>query len=318
MITLGIISPCYNEEAVLEHSVLRIEALRAELIAKGKISADSFMLIVNDGSKDRSWEIITRLHAQHQWLKGVDLVANAGHQSAIMAGMMIAKDKCDAAITIDVDLQDDLQAIEQMIDCHTAGYEVVYGVKKCRKADSWLKRHSAMSFYKIQKAMGVTAVYNHADFRLMSRKAMELLSHYPERNLYLRGLIASLGLSATTVDDVLSPRYAGTSKYTVSKMLRLGIDGITSFSIRPIRLVFLMGGLCLLLSIGMVAYVLISYCQGHVISGWSSIMISIWFIGSLLLLSIGIVGEYVGKIYTEVKQRPLYVVHQVLWNEDTP
>ena len=229
--------------------------------------------------------------------------------------MMTAKDHCDAVITIDVDLQDDLNALERMIDKYHEGYDIVYGVKVSRQGDSFLKKNTALMFYKFQQAMGVKAVYNHADFRLMSRRALEQLSNFEERNLYLRGLIPMIGYPSATVEDVISARTAGQSKYTLKKMFTLAADGITSFSTKPISLIFTAGIFCLLVSVCMFIYVLCSYFEHLAVPGWPSIMLSIWFIGGLLLLSIGIIGEYIGKIYIEVKHRPLYNIESILWDK---
>lgn len=315
MMKLGIVCPCYNEQEVLMWSAEQLTVLLDGLVAKQKISADSFVMLVNDGSRDRTWELITRLNQTNSYFRGVNLSRNVGHQNAIMAGMMTAKDRCDAVITMDVDLQDDLRAIEQMIDRYQEGYDIVYGVKVSREGDSFMKKHTAMAFYKLQHSMGVKAIYNHADFRLMSRRALEQLSHYGERNLYLRGLIPMIGYKTTTVDDVISERTAGHSKYTLKKMLTLAIDGITSFSTKPISLIVGAGLCCLLVSICMFIYVLCSYIEHLTVPGWPSIMLSIWFIGGLLLLSIGVIGEYIGKIYIEVKNRPLYHIDTVLWDK---
>ena len=249
MIKLAIVSPCYNEEEVLEDSAARLTALFDELVAKEKISADSFVLFVNDGSKDRTWSIIKKLHGTNPYIKGMNLARNVGHQYAIMAGMMTAKDWSDAVITIDADLQDDLNAIEEMIDAYTQGYDVVYGVKVSRQADPVLKRLSATAFYKLQHRMGVETIYNHADFRFLSRRVLEQLSHYQERNVYLRGIIPLLGFPSTTVDDVIRERTAGTSKYTVRKMFSLALDGITSFSVKPIYGIVYLGGIFVFISI---------------------------------------------------------------------
>ena len=315
MIRLGIVCPCYNEQEVLMLSAKRLTALLEELSAKQKISSNSFVLLVNDGSSDNTWDIIRQLHKTNPFFKGVNLAKNVGHQHAIMAGMMTAKEHCDAVVTIDADLQDDLNAIEKMIDSYSEGYDIVYGVKKSREGDSFLKKTTAMAFYKLQHAMGVKAIYNHADFRLMSKRALEQLSHYGERNLYLRGLIPMIGYRSTKVDDFIRNREAGHSKYTLKKMLALAIDGITSFSTKPISLIVGCGIFCLLVSIIMFIYVLCSYIEHLTVPGWPSIMLSIWFIGGLLLLSIGVIGEYIGKIYIEVKHRPLYNIEQILWSE---
>ena len=315
MMKLGIVCPCYNEHEVLLESGERLTALLDGLVAKQKIAPDSFVLLVNDGSRDNTWQLIKQLHDDNHYFRGVNLAKNVGHQNAIMAGMMTAKDHCDAVITIDVDLQDDLSAIERMIDKYHEGYDIVYGVKVSRQGDSFLKKNTALMFYKFQQAMGVKAVYNHADFRLMSRRTLQQLSHFEERNLYLRGLIPMIGYQSATVEDVISPRTAGQSKYTLKKMFTLAADGITSFSTKPISLILTAGIFCLLVSVGMFIYVLCSYFEHLAVPGWPSIMLSIWFIGGLLLLSIGIIGEYIGKIYIEVKHRPLYNIESILWDK---
>lgn len=306
MIRLGLVLPCYNEEEVLHISINRLRELFADLIKKGKIADDSFAMFVNDGSKDSTWAIIQKAHEDETFVKGLNLAANVGHQCAIMAGMMEARKMADAVITIDADLQDDVNAIEQMIDKYEAGSEIVYGVKVSREADSFAKKTSAQIYYKTLESMGVKTIYNHADFRLMSRRALDTLATYPERNIYLRGIIASLGFKSNTVDDVISPRAAGQSKYTLRKMLRLASDGITSFSIRPIEMILYVGILMLFIAIGMFIYVIASLCCHHYVNGWASIMMSLWFIGAVVTLAIGVVGTYIGKIYIETKHRPLY------------
>lgn len=315
MIKLAIVSPCYNEEEVLEQSAARLATLFDDLIGKEKISADSFVLFVNDGSKDSTWNIIKQLHQTNPYVKGMNLARNVGHQNAIMAGMMTAKDWSDAVITIDADLQDDLNAIEGMIDAYTAGYDVVYGVKMSRQADPLLKRLSATAFYKLQRKMDVEAIYNHADFRFLSRRVLEQLSQYKERNLYLRGIIPLLGFPSTTIDDVISERTAGTSKYTLKKMLGLALDGITSFSVKPIYGIVYLGIVFVFISVLIGVYVLYSLISGTAEHGWASLMLSIWFVGGVVLLSIGAIGLYIGKIYKEVKRRPLYNVEEVLSDE---
>lgn len=315
MIKLAIVSPCYNEEEVLEQSAARLATLFEDLIAKEKISVDSFVLFVNDGSKDSTWNIIKQLHQTNPYVKGMNLARNVGHQNAIMAGMMTAKDWSDAVITIDADLQDDLNAIEGMIDAYTAGYDVVYGVKVSRQADPFLKRLSATAFYKLQRKMDVEAIYNHADFRFLSRRVLEQLSQYKERNLYLRGIIPLIGFPSTTVDDVISERTAGTSKYTLKKMLGLALDGITSFSVKPIYSILYLGVAFVFISILIGCYVLYALISGTAEHGWASLMLSIWFVGGVVLLSIGAVGLYIGKIYKEVKRRPLYNVEEVLYDD---
>lgn len=312
MIKLAIVSPCYNEEEVLESSVKRLTELYRQLIADKKISPDSFFLFVNDGSRDHTWDIISRLHDEHPFVHGLNLARNVGHQSAIMAGMMTAKDQADAVITIDADLQDDLAAIPQMIDDYAKGYDIVYGVKVSRQADPLLKRLSAVTFYKLQSKMGVDSIYNHADFRFMSRRALEILSQYKEKNLYLRGLIPTIGLSSTTVDDVISERTAGTSKYTLAKMLNLALDGITSFSVKPIYSIIYMGIFFIFVCFAIAIYVIHALVAGTAVPGWASLILSIWLVGGLVLISIGVVGVYIGRIYKEVKGRPLYNVKETL------
>ncbi len=312
MIRLAIVSPCYNEEEVLETSVKRLTELYGELIRDKKISEDSFFLFVNDGSCDSTWSIICRLHKENKFVHGVNLAHNVGHQSAIMAGMMVAKDRADAAITIDADLQDDLRAIPRMIDDYEKGYDIVYGVKVSRTADPLLKRLSAVAFYRLQAKMGVNSIYNHADFRFMSRRALEMLSQYKEKNLYLRGIIPTIGLNTTTVDDTISERTAGASKYTLGKMLNLALDGITSFSVKPIYGIIYLGLLFILICFGIGVYVVHALVAGTAVPGWASVILSIWLIGGLNLICIGIVGVYIGKIYKEVKNRPLYNIQEIL------
>jgi glycosyltransferase involved in cell wall biosynthesis len=312
MIRLATVSPCYNEEEVLEHSVERLTALFDQMVAEGRISADSFMLFVNDGSRDRTWTLIEQLHRENKYVKGMDLARNVGHQRAILAGMMKAKEMADAVVTIDADLQDDLAAIPKMVDHFKAGYDVVYGVKVSREADPVMKRMSAQAFYKLQRKMGVESVFNHADFRLMSRRALEMLSEYKERNIYLRGMIPMIGLPSTTVDDVISEREAGASKYTLKKMLNLAMDGITSFSVKPMYYILGLGILFLLTSVGIGIYVLRALILGTAVNGWSSLILSIWFTGGVVLISIGMLGIYIGRIYEEVKRRPLYHVKEFL------
>ena len=312
MILLSIVSPCYNEEDVLEQSAKRLDALFDELIEKRKIAPESFVLFVNDGSRDHTWDIISRLHADNPRFKGLCLARNVGHQYAIMAGMMQAREMADAVVTIDADLQDDLNCIEQMIDAYDEGYDIVYGVKVSREADPALKRMTAVAFYKLQRKMGVDSVFNHADFRFLSRRELDALSQYTERNLYLRGLIPLIGYSSTTVDDHISERQAGKSKYTLSKMLNLALDGITSFSVKPIYYIMYTGIAFIFISILIGIYVLVSLIMGTAVHGWASLMLSIWLVGGVTLLGVGGVGIYIGKMYNEVKHRPLYTVKEFL------
>ena len=312
MIKLGIVSPCYNEEEVLASTASRLTELYNNLIAKGKISKDSLIVFVNDGSKDKTWEIIKSFYQRNPFVRGIDLANNVGHQNAIMAGMMTAKEWVDGVITIDADLQDDINAIETMIENYEQGYDIVYGVKVSRTADPVLKRFTAQVFYKIQQNMGIEMVFNHADFRFMSKKALDILEGYKERNLYLRGIIPMIGLNATTVEDVISERTAGASKYTVKKMLHLALDGITSFSIKPIYNIVYLGIIFLFISFCISIYVIHAIIAGTSVPGWSSLILSVWFVGGFILICIGIIGVYIGKIYNEVKMRPLYNIKDVL------
>ena len=312
MIQLAIISPCYNEEEVLDNSAHRLDTLFDSLIAKNKISANSFVLFVNDGSKDRTWEKIVALHERSPRFKGLNLAHNVGHQNAIMAGMMQAKDMADAIVTIDADLQDDINCIEKMVDSYEEGYDVVYGVKVERDADPLMKRLTALAFYKLQKMMDVESVFNHADFRLVSRRVLHALSQYSERNLYLRGLIPLIGFDSTTVEETITERKAGKSKYTLGKMFGLAIDGITSFSVKPIYYVMYVGIAFVFFSILIGIYVLYSLIAGTAEHGWASIILSIWLVGGVTILCIGGVGIYIGKMYLEIKRRPLYNVKDFL------
>ncbi len=315
MIKLAIVSPCYNEEEVLRESARRLGELFDVMVADGRISPGSFMLFVNDGSRDSTWDIIAALHGADKRVRGINLARNVGHQAAIMAGMMTAKDWADAVVTIDADLQDDLRAIPKMVDDFARGYDIVYGVKVQRTADPLLKRLSAVAFYKLQAKMGVESIYNHADFRLMSRRALQMLAGYKETNLYLRGLIPLIGLEATTVDDVISERRAGHSKYTLAKMLSLALDGITSFSVKPIYCILWLGVAFILISLAIGIYVIHAIMAGTAVPGWSSLILSVWFVGGMVLISIGVVGAYIGKIYKEVKRRPLYNIKEILGGE---
>ena len=297
----------------MEQSADYLTALFEELIRQEKISDDSVIVFVNDGSRDRTWEIITRLHSRNPRIRGINLAHNVGHQNAIMAGMMTAKDWADAVITLDADLQDDYRTcIPQMVDDFLSGNDIVYGVKVSRKADPLLKRMSAQAFYRLQEKMGVNSIFNHADFRLMSRQALEMLAGYKERNLYLRGLIPLIGLRSATVDDHISEREAGRSKYTLRKMLNLALDGITSFSVKPIYYVIYLGFLFLLISLGIGVYVIHAFISHTEVAGWASLILSIWLVGAMLMISIGTVGLYIAKIYGEVKHRPLYNISQIL------
>ncbi|MBQ8989029.1 MAG: glycosyltransferase family 2 protein [Prevotella sp.] len=312
MIKLATVSPCYNEEEVLRHSVERLTALFQRMIADGLISADSMIVLVNDGSRDRTWSIIQELHQENTFVCGINLSRNVGHQNAIMAGMMTAREWADAVITLDADLQDDIECIPQMVRHFEAGRDIVYGVKVSREADSFMKRTTAQAFYKLQNSMGVESVYNHADFRLMSRRALDMLASYHESNLYLRGLIPQIGLPSATVDDVIRERFAGQSKYTLNKMLGLALNGITAFSVKPLYLIFNLGVFFLIVAFCIAVYVAYSLVVGTAVAGWASLILSIWLVGGFVLTSMGVMGIYLGKIYTEAKGRPLYHIQDIL------
>ena len=309
---LAIVIPCYNEEQVLPETVKRLTGVLNELIAQDEIAADSFMLLVNDGSRDRTWPMIQRYHKENGLVKGVNLAGNVGHQNALMAGLMTAKDYADALISIDADLQDDISVIAEMVARYKEGYDIVYGVRNARDTDTFFKKNTALAFYKLMAWLGVKSVYNHADYRLMSRRAVCQLANYHERNLFLRGIVPLIGYETTSVYYRRSERFAGESKYPLSKMLNFAIDGITSFSVRPLRLIASLGFLFLLCSLVAIVYTLYVYFRGETVAGWTSLMLSVWFLGSLILIAIGIVGEYIGKIYLEVKARPRYNIEQVL------
>lgn len=309
---IAIVVPCYNEEAALPISAKELIGIIDQMNRDGLIADDSYIMCVNDGSRDKTWDVIKALHDGNPNIKGINLAHNRGHQYALLAGLMTVKDHCDAAISIDADLQDDPTAMIQMVKDFRAGNDIVYGVRSSRATDTWFKRTSAHGFYKFQKVMGLDTVYDHADYRLMSRRALELLSEYGESNLFLRGIIPQIGLSSSIVKYERHERVAGESKYPLKKMLSFSIDGITSFSAKPMRLIFLTGLTFLILDILVAIYVLISFFAHSTILGWSSLMLSIWFLGSLILMGIGIVGEYIGKIFIEVKSRPRYAIKDVL------
>lgn len=310
--TLAIVIPCYNEEEVLRETASRILALLDRLAAAGKISDRSFVLFSNDGSRDATWEIVRELRAADPRVAGLNLAANVGHQNALMAGLEAATPFCDAAVSIDADLQDDIAVIEQMVDRFAEGCDIVYGVRNRRDTDTFFKRHTALAFYRLMSALGVRSVYNHADYRLMSRRALEQLARYGERNLFLRGIVPLIGYRTATVSYDRAERFAGESKYPLRKMVNFAIDGITSFSVKPLRMIAATGFVLLVVSLAALVYVLYSLAAGRAVEGWASIMLSVWFLGSLLLIAVGIVGEYVGKIYIEVKQRPRYNVERLL------
>lgn len=313
---LYMVIPCYNEEEVLEETTRRLEEKYAALTDSGKISEDSRILYVNDGSKDGTWPLIEKLHRENPHVSGLNLSRNRGHQNAVLAGLMYAKDHCDAAISMDADLQDDINAIDEMLDKFAEGKDVVYGVRSSRKKDSFFKKFTAEAFYKIMLWMGVDIVFNHADYRLMSRRVLEQLGNYKEVNLFLRGIIPLIGYPSANVYYERSERFAGESKYPLKKMLSFAFDGITSFSIKPIRFILSLGLIIFLVSVGILIYSLIRHFIGATVLGWSSLMVSIWALGGLQLLAIGIIGEYIGKMYLETKGRPRFAIQDILDDTD--
>lgn len=310
---LAVVVPCYHEEQALPLSMPRLLGVLDSLVSAGKISPDSFVLCVDDGSKDATWDTILALHARDPRVRGVALAHNRGHQYALLAGLMTVTPVCDAAVSIDADMQDDPEAIGRMVDKFNAGAEIVYGVRASRATDTWFKRNSARAFYRLQNSMGLQTVYDHADYRLMSRRALEMLGRYKEQNLFLRGIVPLIGLTTDTVSYDRHERVAGESKYPLRKMLAFSVDGITSFSAKPLRWIFLTGMGLLLIDLLVAIYVLIAFFAGNAVSGWSSLMLSVWFLGSLILMAIGVVGEYVGKVFTEVKARPRFEIRETVW-----
>ena len=312
MVKLGIVIPCYNEEAVVADTAAEVLGILGDLVQREVISADSFVLFVNDGSTDSTWQLITGLHSQDSRVKGLNLLSNVGQQNAIMAGMMTVRERVDAVVTIDADLQDDITCLEQMLGYYREGCDIVYGVRESREVNGYFKRTTARMFYRLQRALGVKIVDNHADFRLMSRRALDELAKYKERVLYLRGIVPLLGLRSAEVSYRFRERKAGKSKYTLGKMLNLGVDGITGFSATPINYIIGTGCLFLVVSFFMMLYILWSFFVGRAVSGWTSIMLSMWFIGAMILLSIGVIGKYIAHIFAEVKRRPLYHIDTFL------
>lgn len=310
--TLYILAPCYNESEVLPmSSKIFLDKLNG-LISEGKISEDSRVAFVDDGSKDNTWEIIESLHEMDPKFVGIKLSRNRGHQNALLGGLSTIVDDCDMIVTIDADVQDDVNAIDKMVDDFNNGSDIVYGVRASRDTDTFFKRTTAQGFYKFMSSMGVETVYNHADFRLMSSRAVKALLEFKEVNLFLRGMVPLVGFKSTTVTYDRAPRLAGESKYPLKKMLSFAFDGITSFSVKPIRLITALGVITFILSIIFALYALISFAVHHAAPGWTSTVLSIWFFGSLQIIAIGIVGEYIGKIYLESKHRPRFFIEKYL------
>ena len=312
---IWLVIPCYNEQEVLPETSRQLEEIMRGLIKKDKISDKSKIAFVNDGSKDNTWNIITDLHEKNPMFTGINLAHNKGHQNALLAGLMTAKDYADAAISLDADLQDDVGVIEQFIDKFNEGKDVVYGVRSTRATDTVFKRSTAHAFYKLMKVMGADTLQDHADYRLMSKRALEGLAKYKEVNLFLRGIVPMIGYETDVVYYERHERFAVESKYPLKKMLSFAVDGITSCSVKPIRMITSLGTLVFTISIVMLIYFLIVWLLGHTVQGWTTIVISLWGIGGLILLSLGIIGEYVGKIYMEVKERPRFIIEKLLYKE---
>ena len=309
---LYIVVPCYNEEEVLPETAKRLKAKLSALTAAGKISPESRVLFVNDGSRDKTWEEICALHRAEAVFSGVDLSRNRGHQNALLAGLMTAMERCDMAISMDADLQDDVDAVDAMVDKYHEGCDIVYGVRSSRKKDTFFKRFTAEGFYRVMNALGAETVFNHADYRLMSRRALEGLAQFREVNLFLRGIVPMIGYNTAVVEYERGERFAGESKYPLKKMLSFAMEGITSLSTKPIRYVTALGVLVFIVAIAMLIYSVVRWALGETILGWASLICSIWAIGGLILLSLGVIGEYIGKIYLETKGRPRFLIREVL------
>ena len=313
---LLLIVPCYNEEEVLPETIHRLTDMLA-LLKQQQLVSVGHILIVDDGSTDNTWQMIEAFALKHKEISGLKLVHNSGHQQALWAGLEYAVDRSDVTISVDADLQDDIRVIPQMLTYYLQGIDIVYGIRKERKSDTFLKRFSAQLFYKVMGSLTGDIIYNHADFRLISNRALQALLQYPERNLFLRGLVSSLGFPSAMVYYDRQKRPAGQSKYPLCKMLSFAAEGITSFSIRPLQGIVLLGLLFILISVGVIIYAIAVYWEGETIPGWTSIMVSLWLIGGAMMTAIGIIGEYIGKIYKEVKKRPRYLVDKTTeWQDD--
>lgn len=306
---LNIVIPCYNEEEVLRETTSQLTALIDSMIEEDLLT-ECDILYVDDGSKDKTWQIIEEMQTVSKYVHGLKLAHNVGHQNALWAGLSYSVGKCDAAVSIDADLQHDIHKIKEMVKAYQEGFEIVYGIRNDRATDSAFKKRTALSFYRLMQKMGVDLIPNHADFRLLGKNALQALADFPERNLFLRGMVRLLGFKETEVYFDCNDRFAGESKYTLRKMLNFAIDGITSFSVQPLRIITILGLLCVGISIAEMIYILVAYFQGNVIRGWASLLFSVWFLGGLLLFSVGVVGEYIGKIYKEVKRRPRYIIEK--------
>lgn len=307
---LTIVVPCYNEQEVLPETVKELGGVLEKLIKDGKVSPQSKILFVNDGSKDKTWKLISKYTKEYEYVTGIKFSRNYGHQNALLAGMSVAVKYSDMIITIDADLQDDINAIPEMVEKYNEGYDVVYGVRNSRETDTFFKRRTALAFYGLMGKLGVNLIPDSADYRLLSKRATESLLAFKERNLFLRGMVPLVGYDSAKVYYARKERFAGKSKYPLSKMLHFALDGITSFSIAPIHLILYLGMLTVIFSVIMMIYTLVEKINGHIVSGWASLMISIWFLGGVQLISISIIGEYIGKIFSEVKHRPRFNIEE--------
>lgn len=309
---LYLVVPCYNEQEVLNETAKRLSEKMSALVNQKLIAKDSKILFVNDGSKDNTWNIIEELHAQNSMIQGLNLARNRGHQNALLAGLITAKEYADMVISMDADLQDDINVVDEFVKKYYEGNDIVYGVRSSRKKDTFFKKFTAQGFYKLMLLMGVDLVYNHADYRLMSKRSLQNLEEFREVNLFLRGIVPQIGYKSTVVEYERNERFAGESKYPLKKMLAFAMDGITSFSVKPIRMITAVGFLIFIGSILMALWSLIQHFRGATIQGWTSTIVSIWAMGGLQILAIGIVGEYIGKIYLETKDRPRYIIEKYL------
>ncbi len=308
--------PCYNEQEVLPETSKRLEQKMKKLIQNGVIADSSRIAFVNDGSKDNTWQMIEKLHNDNPLFQGIKLSRNRGHQNALLAGLMTVKDICDVAISMDADLQDDIDAIDEMLEKYKAGANIVFGVRSKRQTDTFFKRFTAESYYKLMNKMGADTVYNHADFRLMDKTALEIFSQFGEVNLFLRGIVPMIGLETAIVYYERSERFAGESKYPLMKMLQFAFEGITSLSTKPIRLITELGILIFFVSIIVLIYSLVRHFSNQTIPGWTTTVLSVWAIGGLIMMSLGVIGEYIGKIYLETKNRPRYIISKYLGDEN--
>ena len=312
---LYVVVPCYNEEAVLPETAARLRAKLELLMEQGQISPQSRVMLVNDGSKDSTWSVITSLHQESPLFVGVDLTRNRGHQNALLAGLMTAKERADLVVSMDADLQDDINAMDEMIAKYHDGCDVVYGVRSSRKRDTFFKRFTAEAFYRLMNLLGANVVFNHADYRLMSKAALDGLAEFQEVNLVLRGIVPMFGYTTATVEYERGERFAGESKYPLKKMVAFALEGITSLSTKPIRLITALGFLIFLVSIVMLITFIAQWAMGMTVAGWASVVCSVWAIGGLILLSLGVIGEYIGKIYLETKHRPRFLIREILDDE---